>query len=160
MSGSLLLVFLCTAAMGQDKGLTAITAGGDTLVAYSLDSLTNESLYMKCGAANESVPIDSVETLIRHGRSHFWSGAWIGSGTGALVGFIAAYASYEEPKGPIAVGIGPGGEEMVSAILGAAAGFIIGGVIGAVSEPDEVYHLSSRSHQYRVTLMRFLLSKQ
>jgi len=115
-----------------------IRISGDTLRECTLDSLPDIVLYFTSNGKAISLPIDSIALLSRV-QGHFWIGAGVGLAVGATSGAIIGAASYKKPTGPFAIDLNPGGAG--GAILGATAGFLIGGIIGASSEHNETYDL-------------------
>ncbi len=157
---AILLLLLFGMAAGQEKPFSVITTAGDSLEACVVDSLTDSIVYLTCGSIRSSIPVDSIRNLVWHRESHFWAGAGIGAGAGAVVGFAAGYASYKKTKGPIEI-LSPTFTGLEGAIIiGVPAGFIVGGIIGAVSGSNDVYNLSQRSHKNKMMIIRLLLSQR
>ncbi|MGO9482821.1 MAG: hypothetical protein ACLP05_13710 [Candidatus Kryptoniota bacterium] len=155
-AGTAFVLILSSSGAGQQNHFTLITMARDTLNGCESDSLTDSLIYFTCGALGSSIPVDSIALLMRHRGSHFWAGAGIGTAAGAVTGFIIGYASYQKPAGQ-QIDLGPGLGGLGGAIIFAPAGFIIGGVIGAVSGNDDVCDLSQRSHDDKIKLARLFL---
>jgi len=65
----------------------------------------------------------------------------VGFLVGAISGTIIGAASYKKPTGAFAFDLGPGPAEAGGALLGAAGGFLVGGIIGASLGYNETYNL-------------------
>jgi len=125
----------------QEDTWKLIRTSGDTLRACTLDSLPDIVLYITSNGEAFSLPIDSIATLSRVKEGHFRGGAGVGFLVGAISGTIIGAASYKKPTGAFAFDLGPGPAEAGGALLGAAGGFLVGGIIGASLGYNETYNL-------------------
>jgi hypothetical protein len=168
MKGLMLLIIFCIAAISssaisqdQDRLWTVITASEDTLLLCALDHIDNGRIQLACGNAASHVSVDSVRKIIRHVQSQFWKSAGYGALGGAAAGAIIGLASYQRPRsgGFISLDYGPGFSAAGGAILGAVAGFAVGGIVGAASGGDEVHDLTSETFAEKLRILKHLAAE-
>jgi len=118
-----------------------------------LEALHRDSLHIRAQADSAVlvVPRASIAHLyvVDGTRTHFWKGAGIGLLGGALIGGLIgsttefcldSCTTAEAQKGAIAVGV----------IFGAPAGFLLGGVIGALTRSERWRLVSINDHRISV----------
>jgi hypothetical protein len=87
------------------------------------------------------VKFDQIKTIRIRRKHSIRRGIGIGMGTGALVGFIIGYASYEKPDcsgGSLCFDFGPEYDGFAGMALGGLIGGAIGGIAGAASKKIEI----------------------
>lgn len=99
------------------------------------------------GSPVESVKNRSIQSISVRERHAVWKGTLIGAGAGAFVGGLIGYASYEKPScsGGFCFDLGPEADTLGGAILGGAAGAIIGLVAGSSSKQVKLNSAGSNS---------------
>jgi hypothetical protein len=138
-------------SFAQTKGWTVITMAQDTLRSCMIGALAHDSANLSCGGRDIQIPVDSLKLLIRQNESHFWSSVGYGTLCGAGLGAFIGGVSHTKSSGLID---GPGIAAFGGGILGAATGFVIGGIIGITFGGDDRYDLTKESTDEKVKILR------
>jgi len=106
-----------------------------------------------------SIPIESIAALVRDKESHFWEGAAIGFLAGGAAGTFVGLATYQKPqrRGFITIDLGPGVAALGGGVLGAAAGFLVGGMIGASTAGREAYELKGKTLRTKLHMIQLVV---
>jgi hypothetical protein len=83
--------------------------------------------------------------------------------TGAAAGALIGWATYEEPEpipGEWNFDFGPGFDVLAGGILGAPAGFLLGGMIGLSAGKDETYDFTQMSYPQKLAILGLIVSNQ
>jgi hypothetical protein len=142
----------------QNNTWQVIRLSDDTVTACRLDSLHDNVLYATCGIKAFFFPVDSIAALVQHKEGRFWkyavTGSWISAGAGAIIGF----ATYQKPTSGWAIDFGPSGAAGGGLIIGAASGFVVGGIIGALDSDSKTYDLKGKTLKVKLQIIHSLLN--
>jgi MFS family permease len=145
-----------TASTAQSKILTVITTTQDTLRNCKIAGVDNDTVELILGDGFVRIPVDSIHALILLGGSRFWTGAGYGAAIGGLSGTIIGATQKIKPRRSYLFDYS--GIEIVGGILiGAAAGFVIGGVIGAEFKKETRCDLSGLRPEDKVKMLKSLI---
>ncbi len=155
-------------ANAQDETWQIVLSSNDTLYGCTLLEIRDNLLVISTETV-ESVPIESINVLLRHKQGKFWDGAGYGAMAGAALGAMVGAATYKEPKPKPDDGyfsgmfdgspLGSTFSIMGGGLIGAVGGIAIGGLIGASAGGEEVYELSKRPYHARIMILRKLLGE-
>ena len=161
-----LLVFYFTISLlpAQDYPWNLLLLSGDSISNVSLQKLSGDSLLIGAEACEVWISVTSIIEMRILKKSRRAAGLGLGFLAGATIGAAIGYASYEEPGKKSSGGWGGdidfGSYPYVfgGGLIGAFAGMVTGGVIGAAVGEDEVYDLSKYSYEEKVKLIESKLS--
>jgi hypothetical protein len=95
---------------------------------------------------------------VQHKEGRFWkyavTGSWICAGAGAIIGF----ATYQKPTSGWAIDFGPSGAAGGGLIIGAASGFVVGGIIGVLDSDSKTYDLKGKTLKVKLQIIYYLLN--
>jgi uncharacterized protein YcfJ len=99
-----------------------------------LNALTDSALTITNRVTTE-IKVSEIRKIKMRHRSSLWKGTVIGTATGAVLGGVIGYSTYEEPDcAGFCIDFGPEGDAMAGAVLGAGVGALLGLAIGANSK--------------------------
>lgn len=142
----------------QNNTWQVIRLSDEIVTECRLDSLHDNVLYATCGIKAISFPVDSISALVQHKEGRFWkyavTGSWICAGAGAIIGF----ATYQKPTSGWAIDFGPSGAAGGGLIIGAASGFVVGGIIGVLDSDSKTYDLKRKTLRVKLQIINSLLN--
>jgi hypothetical protein len=151
----IMIILFPAISSGRTNDWTVITSSDDTLRMCTVRLSANGRMMIYSANMLYDLPIESLKTVIVPGEPQFWRGAGIGALAGGVLGGAIAGATMEEHRGGYidlsGIAVFGGG------ILGAAAGFAVGGVIGAASGADDVYEFSGQPNESKIRCIRKLI---
>jgi hypothetical protein len=136
-----------------------------TLMAYSLDSLCGNKLYITGKNGKQEVSTDLIKKLqIARKHKHTFTGMAIGAGIGAVTGAIIGYAAYREPEPDPwnlnkALDPGQGIYAIAGGMAGMGIGLLPGAILGASSQWQH-YDFTAIPFSERAMLIGRILSGQ
>lgn len=142
--------------------LTVKLSTGLSLRGKLMDDVSDSSFAFESNREVHFIPVNSLESILRHRESRFWTGAGIGVVVGAALGGIIGYATYSKPQRKpgewFVLDFGPGLNTAAGAIVGVPIGFAIGGTIGASMGGDDVINMSGTGYQVKLMIIRMVIS--
>jgi hypothetical protein len=158
------ILFPAVLSFSQQQNWQFVLADRDTLANVVIREIKGDSVAIAFADAKDAdwIPVDSVVEVRKINKPRFWRGAGIGLLAGTVAGAMIGRASYQEPKpspNEWNFDFGPGLNTFGGGIVGGAAGFLAGGLIGVAAGRDEVYKLSEMTHSYKINTLRVLLAR-
>lgn len=146
----------------SEKVCTVGLSSGLALKKCLLENVDDSAVVLESDGGVTSVPVRSVDFLLRKEKTHFWAGAGIGLVAGAVLGAVVGYATYRKPQRDpnqwINFDFGPNANALGGAILGIPIGFVVGGVIGGSVSGDDIIDLSGASRETKLVVIRMVIS--
>ncbi|MBI5477031.1 MAG: hypothetical protein HY964_09895 [Ignavibacteriales bacterium] len=137
-------------AHAQSERWTIITSSHDTLQFCTIGSLEGVAVTFNCKNSLIHISVDSVESLSKNHNSRLWSNIGIGAIAGCATGafFIGPSLKFGTQDAGSAI--------LIGALLGAGAGSIAGGIYNLASSDTEVFHLSGKTTEDKIKIIREL----
>ena len=142
----------------QDNRWRVTLSGGDVISGVELIGLMDNALVVAADSIKESVPVDSIAELRLVRTASFFHIAETGAAIGSAVGLLSG-AIFSKPGGGFgSFGLGNPWVYRPLAALGTGVGlgvigYIVGGIVAAILNIDEVYDLSHVSNTVRVAVI-------
>ena len=133
-----LVLTLLFSAEAQKKYIVHITLKSGGTIKGVLVNTTKDSLSMSIRNLQRiRIGMTEIKSIRIRRRGAIGLGAGIGAGSGAIIGGVVGYASYTPPdctNSLFCFDFGPGFDAIGGAVIGAAAGSLIGLAIGSAGK--------------------------